>query len=197
MRCTIGAAALAALWLGPLPAMSGASVLAHMMLHIGLVAVVPALLGLRLPLPGAPLVLALAAFLEMIVVWGWHAPPAHLWARFSPLGFAAEQSSFLAAGILLWSAAHAAGAFGGAVLLLGTTMHMTLLGAIIGLASRPIYGEICAGYFSLDFLEEQQLAGALMAVGGGGIYMIAALARLAPELRANRPDARAATEARP
>ena len=34
----------------------------------------------------------------------------------------------------------------------------------------------------LDALQEQQLAGALMAVVGGGLYLAAALIRLAPWL---------------
>lgn len=183
----VGAGLLALLWLSPLPALVGGSVILHMALHLGLVALVPALLAPRLPWRPGPVTLALVLALEMALVWGWHAPGAHLWARFSAPGLALEQGSFLAAGLLLWAAAGAAGRFGGALVLFAAVVHMTMLGALIGLAPRPIYGETCAGWFGLSAMEEQQVAGAMMAFGGGAIYLAAALRRLAPALRESRP----------
>ena len=182
-----GAGLAALLWLSPLPGLAAGSILLHMALHLALIAVVPMLLAPRLP--GRPPAVALALVLaaEMALVWGWHTPGPHLWARVSATGFALEQASFLAAGLLVWAAAAAAGRFAAAVLLFGTVMHMTLLGALIGLAPRPLYGATCAGYFGLDALGEQQVAGALMAFGGGAIFLVAALARLAPALAEAEP----------
>lgn len=183
-----GLALLGMLWLSPAPAYVAGSIIVHMAMHLSVVAIVPALLAPRLPLRPTPFWLVTTVLLvEMAVVWGWHAPSAHLWARISGPGLAFEQASFLGAGLLLWAAARSAGAFGGALVLFGTVMHMTLLGALIGLAPRPIYGVTCAGWFGLGALEEQQIAGALMAVGGGAIYLVAALRRLAPGL--SEPEA--------
>ena len=71
-------------------------------------------------------------------------------------------------------------------MLLFTSMHMTLLGAILGLAPRDLYG-ICANWFGLSGIEEQQVAGAAMAGVGGALYLLAALARLGPVLRRVTP----------
>lgn len=177
-----GLGLLAAVWLSPAPDYAAGSIILHMAMHLTVVAVVPMLLAPRLSFRPGPFGLVLVLFAEMAVVWGWHAPAAHLWARVSGTALALEQASFLAAGLLVWAAAWSAGRFAGALVLFGTVMHMTLLGALIGLAPRPIYGTLCAGWFGLGALEEQQVAGALMALAGGAIYLCAALARLAPGL---------------
>ncbi|WP_284164753.1 cytochrome c oxidase assembly protein [Frigidibacter sp. SD6-1] len=173
---------LAAVWLSPLPEYARGSIIVHMTLHLTVIAIVPALLAPRLPQRPGPFALVVVLLAEMAVVWGWHAPAAHLWARLSGMGLALEQASFLGAGLMVWAAAQSAGQFGGALVLFGTVMHMTLLGALIGLAPHPVYGALCAGWFGLTALEEQQVAGAFMAVAGGAIYLVAALVRLAPAL---------------
>ena len=174
---------LAALWLGPLPALATGSMVLHMVLHLGVTLAVPLLWGPRIALPAGAMALTLGAVAEMVVVWGWHLPGPHLWARFTTMGFALEQLSFLGAGMLLWATVRGAGGFGGALVLLATTMHMTLLGALIGLSPRDLYGGICAGHLGLTALQEQQVAGALMAGGGGAIYLVAALSRLGSALK--------------
>ncbi|RAK15308.1 putative membrane protein [Salipiger aestuarii] len=183
MRRGIAVALLALLWVGPLPDLATGSMVLHMVLHLGVTALVPALWAPRLPMPAGAMALALGAIAEMVAVWGWHLPGPHMWARLDGVGFALEQASFLGAGMVLWAAARSAGAFGGALVLLATTMHMTLLGALIGLSPRDLYGGICAGHLGLSALQEQQVAGALMAGAGGAIYLLAALARLARALR--------------
>lgn len=179
-----GAGLLAALWLGPLPALAGVSMTAHMALHVAVVAAVPALLAPRLPLrPSAGAILAVAAA-DMALVWGWHLPAAHLWASLSATGFAFQQLSFLGVGLLLWAAAEAAGRMGGAALLLVTAMHMTLLGLLILLAPRILYPGVCGGGpFGLAPLADQQTGGLVMALVAPALYGAAALARLAPALR--------------
>ncbi len=179
-----GLALLAAAWLGPLPELAIGSMTAHMVLHLAVVAIAPALLARPLPVAAGPVLLGAAGLLEMLVVWGWHAPDAHVWARLSSTGFALEQASFFLSGLLLWSAALTAGRLGGAAILLLTTMHMTLLGALIGLAPRPLYDVYCSGLLGLGPLEDQQVSGAVMAGLGGLIYLTSALARLAPALEA-------------
>lgn len=183
----LGIGALALLWLGPLPGLAAQSMTAHMALHLALVALLPPLLAPRLPVTPGPVLLAAAVLAEMAVVWGWHAPAAHLWAREGGLGFALEQASFLGAGVALWSVALSASRPAGVVALLGTTMHMTLLGALIGLAPGLLYGGHGGGLFGLTPIEDQQVAGALMAGGGGAVYLVAGLARLAPVLEEPGP----------
>jgi putative membrane protein len=189
IRRGIALGLLIALWAGPLPALSTGSMVLHMVLHLGVTAVVPALWAPRLPLPDGAVALMLGGVAEMIVVWGWHLPGPHLWARFETMGFILEQASFLGAGMLLWASVRSAGPFGGALVLLATTMHMTLLGALIGLSPRDLYGGICAGHLGLTALQEQQVAGALMAGAGGAIYLVAALARLGKALNLTEAQA--------
>lgn len=145
----------------------------------------------------APLPVSLV---EFAAVWGWHAPAARRLAEGSLAGAALEQASFLAAGLLLWSAAlgtRGAGAAArraaGVGALLLTSMHMTLLGALIGLAPRALYGGegLICGDWRLSPLADQQLGAALMLTIGAGAYLLGGLVMLAELLRAPAGEARA------
>ncbi|SER74950.1 putative membrane protein [Tranquillimonas rosea] len=195
-----GLALLAALW-GYAAASGGLTMSEHMVIHLGVVAVVPALLDPPPLALSGPVALGLAVVAEMVVVWSWHLPQAHAFAATGP-GLVLEQLSYLAVGLVLWAAVRGAGVLGGTAVLLGTVMHMTLLGALIGLAPRLIYSPelLCGlpagptgpvtgdaaflveqqvtGRFGLTALQQQQLSGAIMAGIGGLIYLVAALARL-------------------
>lgn len=188
-----GALVLAAAWLGPLPALSRAAFAAHMTMHMAVVAVAAPLLALgvagtaldpalRAPglLPPIP-----ASVVELVVVWGWHAPALHALARGSTAGLVAEQGSFLVAGVIVWLSA-----FGGAprrgggrsgagvVALLLTSMHMTLLGALLALAPRPLYAAAHGhggALATLTPLEDQHLGGAIMLLVGGISYLAGGL----------------------
>lgn len=120
---------------------------------------------------------------ELVVVWGWHLPAARGVADAGGIGLVIEQACFLLAGLLLWSAVLGAGperrAAGIGALLL-TSMHMTLLGALIGLAPRPLYPAMAHGG---DALVEQQLGGVVMLVVGAASYFAGGLAMLAGLLR--------------
>jgi putative membrane protein len=149
-----------------------------------------------LPL-SAPLHLPiLASLLELVVVWGWHAPFLRGLAERSYIATAAEQAMFLAAGLLLWmsclaagrsgDAAHAAaGAFG----LLLTTVHMTLLGALLALSPRPLYGAgdvTCLGLV-LSPAQDQQLGGVVMLLIGAAVYLAGGVYLLSRVLDAPLP----------
>jgi putative membrane protein len=167
-----GLAVLAALWLVPWDV---AAFPAHMIRHMGLVAVAAPLLALGFPRALAPLAVnpLAAAVVEFVVVWAWHLPAAHAAARLSALGLVAEQGAFLLAGLMVW-----AGAFGarqplaGAGGLLLTSMHMTLLGAILVLAPRDLYAELCG---TPPDLTGQQLGGLLMLGIGTPVYLAGGL----------------------
>ena len=185
-------------WTGPLPELSEKAFFGHMIMHMLNVAIAAPLFSLALaggkfdltakyPLLFAPIP---AAVVELIVVWGWHAPLPHHFAREQTIGFIAEQGSFFICGVWLWLSAfggegsekpgvhlrkqrrQGAGIIG----LLLTAMHMTFLGALLGLAPRPLYPHH-SGYASLGPLEDQHLGGAIMLIVGaiaflaGGLYL--------------------------
>jgi putative membrane protein len=182
---SIGSCLLAALWLGPLPERAAASFTAHMTLHMGVVAVVAPLIALGLagsalhPARAMPRLFSALppAALELVIVWVWHAPSLHHAARHSPPVLVLEQASFLAAGLYVWIAAIAGGGPGdrtgtGIVALLITSMHMTLLGALLALAPRALYH---AGASPEVALSDQHVGGAVMLIVGGASYLLGGL----------------------
>ena len=192
-----GVAVLAAAWLGPLPELARRAFAAHMAMHVSVVAVAAPLLALALaggrldPARRWPALLAPipVSVLELVVVWAWHAPGLHHAARQGGAALALEQGSFLVTGFLVWVAAFGGAperrgerASAGIVGLLLTAMHMTLLGALLALAPRPLYAH-AAPVWGLTALEDQHLGGALMLAGGGSVYLAGGLALAAGLLR--------------
>ncbi len=202
----LGVLLLAAVWGGPLPARAETSFAAHMVMHMAVVALAAPLLAFgvarsRLLAAGARpgRFVLLAALVEFVLIWGWHAPALHDAARVHAGLFALEQGSFLAAGLGLWTAAFGAGggedrrrAAAGAAGLLLTSMHMTLLGALLLLAPRSLYrcGSFCAPLAGLTSLEDQQLGGTIMLLVGGAAYLAGGLALLARVLNGEPKGAR-------
>jgi putative membrane protein len=101
-----------------------------------------------------------------------------------------EQSLFLAAGLLVWLAAFGGAAelraerrAAGIVALLLTSMHMTLLGALLALSPRPLYSHAAFGHAAfghaaagpLSPLHDQHLGGAIMLLVGGVSYLAGGL----------------------
>ncbi|WPZ34405.1 cytochrome c oxidase assembly protein [Thalassobaculum sp. OXR-137] len=157
----------------------------HMARHIAVVAVAAPLVAVALAdSRGARRVSPmLAVIVEFVAVWGWHVPAAHVAAQTSPLWFALEQASYLGSGVLVWVAVlRPTLSLGGPVGLLLTSMHMTLLGALLMVGSRAIYpSEICGG------AADQQVGGMIMLAVGTPIYLIAGLVLVARTLLADTP----------
>ncbi|MCO5161395.1 MAG: cytochrome c oxidase assembly protein [Mesorhizobium sp.] len=194
LALTCGIALLAAIWLGPLLGAWRDSFAAGMVAHMGVVAVAAPLVAIGLQarlraLPSTPAALpVLASFIELIAVWGWHAPVMRAAAEASMAATVAEQATFLTVGVLLWSTSFAAPreprqALAGAFALLLTSIHMTLLGALLALSPRSLYGEgevTCFGIV-LDAGQDQQLGGVIMLLVGalvyvaGGLWLVARL----------------------
>jgi putative membrane protein len=187
---------LIATWLGPLPELAQRAFFAHMILHMSLICVVAPLLVLAIrgrrfdPVLRAPKLFAPipASLLEFVVVWLWHMPMLHQAARHTLSGFVCEQGTFLISGLILWFSA-----FGGTsrdhdrsgpgvVALLLTSMHMTLLGALLALSPRPLYTHVERMEW-LTPLEDQHLGGAIMLSVGGVTYLFAGLCLMAQILR--------------
>lgn len=171
----LGVAVLAFLWLTPLDAWLGWAFPAHMLRHMGIVAIAAPLLAIgfgdRLAPFAPPVVIGAAA--EFIVVWAWHLPAAHAFAYLSGAGFVLEQAVFLFVGLLVWVGAFQPGkALQGAGGLLLTSMHMTLLGALLILAPRDLYAAMCGW---APNLSAQQTGGLLMLAIGAPVYLVAGL----------------------
>lgn len=196
LSALLGVAVLASLWLGPLPDLARQSFAAHMTMHMGVVAIAAPLLALalagsahdptrRLHWVAAPIA---ASMLELIVVWAWHAPALHHAARHQATALVLEQGTFLLAGLLLWvttaggalQRSHASAAVGVAALLF-TSMHMTLLGVLFTLATRPLFQH--GGVSAAEALADQQRGGTMMLIVGGAAYLIGGLCLSARMLR--------------
>lgn len=206
LPAALGLVVLAIVWTAPaILTLHGFTV--HMSLHVAAVAVAAPLLaiGFQPALHSIrPLGFLLAApigasVLELVVIWSWHAPALHHLARASGTAFAVEQLSFLMSGMLVWAAALGGkaaqdtgrNALAGAVALLMTSMHMTLLGALIGLSTRPLYAHHGGpALFGLSPLEDQHVGAIVMLAVGGASYLaggVALMARvLAPGARMER-----------
>ena len=125
---------------------------------------------LRLPLS--------ATLVQGAVIWLWHVPgvfdatvnslPVHRW----------QHLSFLVSALLFWYAVSPAYRAGQALACVFFTMlHTSILGALLALAPRVLYPmqTLHAGEWGLSALEDQQLAGMLMWVPAGTVYVGAAL----------------------
>jgi putative membrane protein len=199
----LGLGTLAVAWLGLIPAFVPGPFSAHMALHMAVVAIAAPLLALGLatsrldPVRRVPALMSAvpASIVELVVVWGWHTPALHHAARHSALAFTLEQGSFLSSALWLWCSA-----LGGApaergerrgagiLALLLTSMHMTLLGALLALPPRVLYvhgpehgahgahdRDAAEAAGRLRPLDDQHLGGAIMIVLGGAAYMAGGL----------------------
>ena len=176
-----GLLALVLIWAGPLLSAWRGSFAAHMLAHMGVVAIAAPLIAIGVSgkvRPGTASLPLLASLVELVVVWTWHAPAARLWAENSVFATVLEQATFLAAGLFLWltsigppgnPARDAAGAFA----LLLTSVHMTLLGALLALATRPLYGvgDVTCFGLVLGAGEDQALGGVIMLMTGAAVYL--------------------------
>lgn len=195
-----GLLVLAAVWLGPLLGPWRDSFAAGMVAHMGVVAVAAPLIAIGLPRrwrfgPKMPAALpVLASLAELVTVWGWHAPFMRAAAEASLIATVMEQVTFLVVGVLLWATSFAAPgervhAATGATALLLTSIHMTLLGALLALSPRPLYGtgEVTCFGVVLDAGQDQQIGGIIMLLVGAVVYLAGGLS-LAARLLAQSPS---------
>ncbi len=126
---------------------------------------------------------ASAWLISAVVFWVWHAPALYQASLEREWVHALQHVSFLASALLFWWAAlhtlvRSPEQGGLGVLYLFTTaLHSGLLGALLTFSSRPWYPlyEDRAARWGLTGLEDQQLAGLVMWIPGGVIYLAAAL----------------------
>lgn len=204
MLTALGVVLLLLAWAGPLPRLVPDSFTAHMALHMGVVGIaIPILAAGVAPMVAdhpwlrSQLALPIAvSLLDLIIVWGWHTPALHHASRTSNWALTLEQASFAFASLLVWVLALAApagrraqAALAGALTLFFTSMHMTLLGALIGLAPRSIYpGHAHPNPFGLSEMADQQVGGVIMLAIGGIIYLVGGLTLVGRALRRPLPS---------
>jgi putative membrane protein len=147
---------------------------------------------------------AIAWSLHAAAISVWHAPLLYEWALADEMAHALEHAAFLASGLLFWWAlihgrGRAASYGASALYVFAMALVSTLLGALITFAPAPwyaSYSETTAAW-GLSPLADQQLAGAIMWVPPGIVYLGTALALLVAWLRAveTRVAAREARQA--
>jgi putative membrane protein len=165
-------------------AMTAGTFTRHMVAHTALVALIAPLVAAVIarsrlnPVAWRPQWFSpiAASLIEFVVIWGWHAPALHVFARHDRGALALEQVSFLGASTYLWLAILGGGrassamrAGTGIIALVLTFAHMTMLGAVLALAPRDLYGH------GAESLADQQLGGAVMIAAGTVVYLGAAL----------------------
>lgn len=128
--------------------------------------------------------------------WIWHVPSLYEAALRSELLHGLEHGMFFGSAAAYWGVLGRRTLWGGAavVYLFAGAVQGMLLGALVALSPLPwytVHGGGAPGW-ALSPLEDQQLAGLLMWVPGGFVYLVGALAVVAMWL----DDARAAVERR-
>lgn len=167
-------AVLVVAFVSPLCALSAALFAARAVHHVLLVAVAAPLIALALPRGARPILGAALAFvLHAVVLWFWHAPVAYAAALDHHGVYWLMQASLLASAVALWRAAFTAGTGEALTVLLGTTAHMGLLGALLLFAPAPLYAAhlFTTDAWGLSPLQDQQVAGLVMWVFAGAPYL--------------------------
>jgi cytochrome c oxidase assembly factor CtaG len=205
-RCFYGGLAVVALaLLSPLDALSGALASAHMVQHVLLLLIAAPLLALSSPgatiVRGTPLAIRQATgrwrrrlrpfrnpaalwALHVATIWFWHAAVPYDAALDHHLLHVAEHASFVVTGLLFWQVvlgARGAVSNGFGILLVFTmAMQSVFLSALLTFASSPWYSgyEATAAAWNLEPLADQQLAGVIMWIPAGLVYLGAALTLL-------------------
>lgn len=201
---------VALIW--PLDAFSESSFAIHMAQHMLLIAVTGPLLALArisIPINAALAAISPAAasaltlprkWLRLLlkpsviftlhgaIIWIWHSPLLFELALRVEWIHTLEHLSFLIAGYWYWTVLIRHGEDEGyasaSLSLLSTLMHTGLLGALITFAPHPLYAPYIITQGSIDnALQDQQLAGLLMWIPVGAIYLIGGLAFVAAWLR--------------
>lgn len=205
-----GLATIALALLSPLDDLSDALFSAHMVQHMLLILVAPALCVLGAPwlvmfwaLPRrgrvragrwwmrAPRLRGLTHFISgPVAVWVlnvfalcfWHAPGPYTAALRHPLVHALEHASFFGTALLFWwvvlqpTGRRVLSEPGTVLYVTAMGMPMSLLGALLTFAPAPWYSvhEATTAAFGMTALADQQLAGLIMWIPAGFVYLAVA-----------------------
>ncbi|WP_167759734.1 cytochrome c oxidase assembly protein [Massilia horti] len=112
-----------------------------------------------------------------IALWLWHIPFAYDLALEHEYVHALEHLCFFATSLAFWTLTLAPygkrqAGHGAALVMVATfAVHSGLLGALLTFARAPLYPVYAGGTFGLTALEDQQLAGLIMWVPAGAVYL--------------------------
>jgi len=129
---------------------------------------------------------AALALLHAVVVWVWHASAPYEAALDNSVIHGVEHLTFFVTALLVWIAITktatmaAPGSGGGVLVLFALSVQSAILGALLTFAPTPWYGTYgrTATAWGVEPLADQQLAGVIMWVPGGGVFLVAALVLL-------------------
>lgn len=193
--------------LSPLCRLSAQLASIHMLQHVILVTLAPLTIALalrgafdeaRLPSPlrlaiGRP---ALTGTLYGAAIWFWHLPTTYELALLSAPVHLAMIGSLLAVSLLFWTSVVQAPrddrrTASAALTLLTTLVHTGMLGALLTFSRGLWYPAMAPGALTwgLTPLEDQQIAGLIMWVPMGFVYIAAALGIAAARLLPGAPRA--------
>ncbi len=204
-----GVAAATLAVVGPLDPLAGSLVSAHMAQHLVLGVLAPLLIVAGRPIRVGTWAVAAPTRRELVrmtprplrrmtrrdgalvwvaaalqlAVWGlWHVPFLYDAALHHDVVHLVEHTSLLGAGLVLWWALSArTHPLRGAVASFGLGLGLTLLSALLVLAPVALYDTPAAGatVWETTPLDDQRLAGLLMWVPGGLLYLVVAVSRFA------------------
>ena len=121
--------------------------------------------------------LGVVGIANTVVIWAWHLPNLYEAAVRNDLVHAFEHGSFVAVSLPFWAVVlqgtKKRGPAGRIFLVFGVALQSSALGAVIAFAGSPLYSLEVLGTpaWGLTPMEDQQLAGALMWVLPGILYL--------------------------
>ena len=138
---------------------------------------------------------AVVWLLHVATLWAWHSAVLYDAALANPVAHALEHTTFLLTGFLFWRVVIGARALRvspglGVLLVFGMTLQSALLALLLTFARTPWY----VGYttttrsWGLEQLADQHLAGAIMWVPAGFVYLGVALTLLIGWVRSTQGD---------
>jgi len=116
-----------------------------------------------------------AWLLHAVTIWAWHAPALFDATLAHPLVHALEHATFTATAVAFWWSLLRPGRAGHGVAMLSaftTAVHTGALGALLTFAPAAVYGYGT----TVAALEDQQLAGLIMWVPAGAVFVVAGVA---------------------
>jgi putative membrane protein len=134
--------------------------------------------------------------LSVGIIWFWHAAAPYDATLDNQLLHVLEHASFLATAVLFWQvvvgvrgAARVSGGLG-VLLVFAMAMQSVFLSVLLTFARTPWYSGYAAttAPWGLDPLTDQRLAGVIMWIPAGGIYLVVALALLVAWIRATERE---------
>lgn len=163
------------LFVSPLCALSSALFSVRVVDHLVLTTIAAPLFALALPGGGRGLAGWTGA--HTVIFWAWNSPVGYTLALSSDAVYWLMQFTLLGSALCFWRAVRAAAPTAGVAALLATMVQMGLLGALLTFTTQPLYSwhAVTTQAWGLSPLEDQQLAGLIMWVVGGGFYLSVAL----------------------